>query len=68
VPTFFIKEALLTSIYTQPLFYAQVRFLKDGKMDVEQNGMKNAIPIRNTGTRRGWRNGEQPVNTELYRN
>jgi hypothetical protein len=37
-------------------------------MGVEQNGMKNAVPIRNTGTVRGWRNGEQPVGRELNQN
>jgi len=37
-------------------------------MGVEQNGMKNAIPLRNIGTGRGWRNGEQPVSRELNQN
>jgi len=37
-------------------------------MGVDQNGMKNAIPIRNIGTGRGWLNGQQPVSKELNQN
>jgi hypothetical protein len=57
-----IKEALLISIYSalvlRPSYFTE-------KMGLEQNGMKNAIPVRNIGTGRSWRNGEQPVTREL---